>query len=317
MGCNICQNNIEYLSEKEIKPSTNQINQKDNKNVPSTSENKSETKANISSPNLKIKKDFLNNINKNNNDINKETNNNNIINLIAKDNDNDNNKDKDNRELKNQEDENKILQLNKNDINSGNQNIVEVSKILSSNKKDYDTRVIDLINEIRSNPSEYSKIIINNIQYISKEIKIEANDETGQNEEKEEIYFQKKVKVKLYKGEKAFIEAADNLKYMEPMKELIIKEEIKLNIPNNKDEMNDNNFIKEQLIEIRKNNNINVFFKDSVKNPEVAVLLMIVGDYNNSQNKKRNAILNPEYKYIAVSSKFIGDLFIAYYTFSK
>ena len=313
MGCNICQNNTEYLYEKEIKPSTNQINQKDNKNIPSTSENKSETKANISSPNLKIKKDFLNNINKNNNDIIKESNNNNIINLIDKDNDNN----KDNRELKKQEDENKILQPNKNDNNSGNQNIVDVSKILSSNKKDYDTRVIDLINEIRSNPSEYSRIIINNIQYISKEIKIEANDETGQNEEKEEIFFQKKVKVKLYKGEKAFIEAADNLKYMEPMKELIYKEEIKLNIPNNKDEMNDNNFIKEQLIEIRKNNNISAFFKDSVKNPEVGVLLMIVGDYNNSQNKKRNAILNPEYKYIAVSSKFIGDLFIAYYTFSK
>ena len=313
MGCNICQNNTEYLYEKEIKPSTNQINQKDNKNIPSTSENKSETKANISSPNLKIKKDFLNNINKNNNDIIKESNNNNIINLIDKDNDNN----KDNRELKKQEDENKILQPNNNDNHSGNQNIVDVSKILSSNKKDYDTRVIDLINEIRSNPSEYSRIIINNIQYISKEIKIEANDETGQNEEKEEIFFQKKVKVKLYKGEKAFIEAADNLKYMEPMKELIYKEEIKLNIPNNKDEMNDNNFIKEQLIEIRKNNNISAFFKDSVKNPEVGVLLMIVGDYNNSQNKKRNAILNPEYKYIAVSSKFIGDLFIAYYTFSK
>ena len=313
MGCNICQNNTEYLYEKEIKPSTNQINQKDNKNIPSTSENKSETKANISSPNLKIKKDFLNNINKNNNDIIKESNNNNIINLIDKDNDNN----KDNRELKKQEDENKILQPNKNDNNSGNQNIVDVSKILSSNKKDYDTRVIDLINEIRANPSGYSDIIINNIQYISKEIKIEANDETGKNEEKEEIYFQKKVKVKLYKGEKAFIEAADNLKYMQPMKELIFKDEIKLNTPNNKDEFNNNNFIKEQLIEIRKNNNVNAFFKDNVKNPEVAVLLMIIGDYNNSQNKKRNAILNPEYKYIAVNSKFIGDLFIAYYTFSK
>ena len=245
MGCNICQNNTELLYEKELKPSTDQKIQKDNKILPSTSENKSETKGNISSPNLRVKKDILNTINKNNNNINRESNNNNINNFISKD------KDNDKKEFKKQEDENKILPSNKNDINSGNQN-VDISKILSSNKKDYDTRVIDLINEIRANPSGYSDIIINNIQYISKEIKIEANDETGKNEEKEEIYFQKKVKVKLYKGEKAFIEAADNLKYMQPMKELIFKDEIKLNTPNNKDEFNNNNFIKEQLIEIRK-----------------------------------------------------------------
>ena len=101
------------------------------------------------------------------------------------------------------------------------------------------------------------------------------------------------------------------------MKELILKDEIKLNLPDNEEEINDNFFIKKQLIQIRKNNNINAFFKDSIKNPEVGVMLMIVGDYKNAENKKRNAILNPEYKYIAVNSKFIGNSFIAYYTFSK
>ena len=101
------------------------------------------------------------------------------------------------------------------------------------------------------------------------------------------------------------------------MNELMIKDEIKLMLPENETELNDNTFVKKQLIEIRKNNNINAFFKDSIKNPEVAILLMIVGDYKDGQNKKRNAILNPEYKYIAINSKFIGNLFIAYYTFSK
>ena len=46
-------------------------------------------------------------------------------------------------------------------------------------------------------------------------------------------------------------------------------------------------------------------------------MLMIIGDYKNSQNKKRSAILNPDYKYIAVNSKFIGDKFVSYFTFSK
>ena len=44
---------------------------------------------------------------------------------------------------------------------------------------------------------------------------------------------------------------------------------------------------------------------------------MIVGDNKNGQNKKRNALLNPENKYIGVNSKFIGNTFVAYFTFSK
>ena len=303
MGCNICRNNIENLNEEEFVPPPINNNQKDNAVLPSTSENKPELKKNISSPNLKIHKDNFNKEN-NNNIINKEEING--TNFIKKINENiSNNKINNNN--------NSIIKENKE-----NKNIINESKNISSNKNDYNSRVIELINEIRTNPSEYCNIIYNNLQYISKELKIVANDETGQNEEKEEIFFQKKVKVKLYNGERAFIEAADYLKYMNPMNELIVKDEIKLNMPNNEEEMNDNSFIKKQLIDKRKNNyNINAFFKDSVKNPEVGVLLMIVGDYNNSQNKKRKAILNPEYKYIAVNSKFMGDLFIAYYTFSK
>ena len=101
------------------------------------------------------------------------------------------------------------------------------------------------------------------------------------------------------------------------MDELILKEEIKLDCPGNEEEMNDNSFIKNQLNLLRKKNNITAFFKDYVKNPEIGLLLMIVGDNENGQNKKRNALLNPENKYIGVNSKFIGDTFVAYFTFSK
>ena len=69
------------------------------------------------------------------------------------------------------------------------------------------------------------------------------------------------------------------------------------------------------ILLLKNNYNINAFFKDSVKNPEVGVLLMIIGDYNNSQNKKRKAILNPKYKYITVNSKFIGFIYCILYFF--
>ena len=73
----------------------------------------------------------------------------------------------------------------------------------------------------------------------------------------------------------------------------------------------------EQTDEIKKRFNISAFFKDNLRNPEIGLMLMIIGDNKNSQNKKRNALLNPDYKYIAVNSKFIGDKFVSYFTFSK
>lgn len=311
MGCNICKYNNELIIEEEFKyPNNGNNSQKDNAMIPSTTDNKLDSKANISSPNIIMKRDELLNNFKNNSFLNNkngiEENNNNIIDIeknnniyksisksISKSNINNN------KEIENKAEESNI------------------SNILSSNKCDYNTRVIDLINQIRLFPEKYASVILKNMQYISKEIRIEANDETGQNEEKQEIFFQKKVKVKLYKGEKAFTNAANYIKNIEPMGVLMSKDDIKLILPETEQEMNDNSFVKNQLIEIRKKYNISAFFKDNVKNPEIGILLMIVGDSKKAENKKRNAILNPDYKYISVNSKFIGDSFIAYYTFSK
>ena len=40
----------------------------------------------------------------------------------------------------------------------------------------------------------------------------------------------------------------------------------------------------------------------------------IVDDSTKSPGKKRQAVLNPNYKYIGISSKFIGKTFVAYFT---
>ena len=67
--------------------------------------------------------------------------------------------------------------------------------ISSLYKNDYNTRMIDLINKLRKNPKEYAKIILSNIQYLEKRVKIIADDITGQNEEKEEIFFKRKLRL--------------------------------------------------------------------------------------------------------------------------
>ena len=227
-------------------------------------------------------------------------------------------------EIKNQEKIN-LFKINDklNNVNTKNtkeKNDISISSVISSlYKNDYNTRMVDLINKLRTNPKEYAKIILSNIQYIQKRVKITADDISGQNEEKEEIFFQKKIKVELYRGEIAFFETAEFLNKLMPLKELKVKEEIKMNLlPETEDQiLNDKILIKNQLDEIKKRFNISAFFKDNLRNPEIGLMLMIIGDNKNSQNKKRNALLNPDYKYIAVNSKFIGDKFVSYFTFSK
>ena len=76
-------------------------------------------------------------------------------------------------------------------------------------------------------------------------------------------------------------------------------------------------FINNKANEIMKKTKINFFFQEYIKNPEVAVLMMIVDDNKNMNGTKRNNILNPELKFIGIYSTFIVKNFIDYFSFSK
>lgn len=193
---------------------------------------------------------------------------------------------------------------NENQINYQNEKI-------DKNKKyaDYPQKMLELINKIRANPSSYADIIIESINNII----VNSNfDET-----KPKIIYKNKVKVALFKGEFAFHEAAEILKNMNSLPPLEFKEEICVPMPETEEELKDNNYLKNQINIIRENNNVDVFFKDLIKLPEVSALLMIVDDSEKNPGKKRNALLNEEFKYIGINSKFIDGKFLAYFTFSK
>ena len=130
-------------------------------------------------------------------------------------------------------------------------------------------------------------------------------------------FIKKKVKVALSKGEQAFHEAAEILKNMKPLQPLEFKEEICVPLPETEEQLKDNNYIKNQINIIRENNNVDVFFKDLIKIPEVSALLMMVDYSEKNPGKKRNALLNKDFKYIGISNKFIDGKFLAYFTFSK
>ena len=167
----------------------------------------------------------------------------------------------------------------------------------------FSTRAFELINEIRKDPSHYVSKILDNIKYI-----IVENDKK---------LFKRKVKVLLNKGKDAFINAANELSQLDPMEELIMKPEIIIPLPESEEELNNNLLLKNKVNIIRKEHNINVYFKNNIKNPEIAVLLLIVDDSVNSPGKKRKAILNPKFKKIGINSRFIGNYFISHFSFSK
>lgn len=190
-------------------------------------------------------------------------------------------------------------------------------EILNKEDNQYNYRVFELINQIRTNPPQYAETVIDNIKNITKETHKTTNKKTGIEEEEEYLVFKKKVKVLLFKGEECFRDTAKLLENTQPMGELKYSPDIVIPLPESESEMKNPSFIKSKVNDIRANYSINAYFKDYIKNPEVAVLLMIVDDTENFNGRKREALLNPNLKYIGIDSKFIGKLFIAHFSFSK
>ncbi len=207
--------------------------------------------------------------------------------------------------------------LGRNDFGKAKSMIPKERESEYLSKNDYNKRVFDLINSIRMNPAEYSKVILENIKNIIYETHLVQNEETGEEEDTKVCIFKKKVKVALNKGESSFQEAAKILEKTPPMDGFKFREKIVIPLPNNEEELLDHKFINNKANEIMKKYKINFFFQEYIKNPEVAVLMMIVNDTNNMVGTKRNYILNKDLKYIGIDSKFIGKNFIAFFSFSK
>ena len=301
MGCSCIKHNLIDEETKEFNPSED--DNKDNKEKEKINNN-----ININNYNIKIINNKSNNIIENDNINNNKNNENNeseifkssiIINNQSIPNINNNN----NNKLKR-----KNLSTNEEQDNIMSTNIInKESDFLTNNV--YNKRIFELINKVRVNPAEYSKYVLDNIKNIITENKEELNKNTAMKEIKQITVFKKKVKVRLYKGEEGFFETSKYLQKLSPMEPLKFNENIVLPI---------NDIGKKDLIKDKINNyNINAFFKGNIKNPEIAVLLMIVDDNESLEKKKRNTLLNKEYKYIGIDSKFSGKNFIAHFSFSK
>ena len=288
MGCSCIKHNLIDEETNEFNPSED--NDKEQENIDSD--------VKINNYYIKITNDKSNHNNVNNNEseiLNSGV----IINNQSTQNINNNNNNEDiqlkAKNIKSKEDQDNIIT---------NNIINKESDYLS--KSIYNKRIFELINKVRINPAEYSKYVLDNIKNINIENKEVLNKNTEMKEINQITVFKKKVKVRLFKGEDGFLETVQYLQKLSPMKPLKFKEEIVIPIDN-----------KDSMINIINKYNINAFFRGNIKNPEIAVLLMIVDDNESSEKRKRNTLLNKEYKYIGIDSKFFDKNFFAHFSFSK
>lgn len=167
----------------------------------------------------------------------------------------------------------------------------------------YPNSVFTLINKIRCNPCLYAKEIDNSIE----NIKIEDG----------RPIYSGKLKVGVHKGSELFRQVAEELRSMSPMSPLTFKEELVINPPSEEDQIKDPQYFHKAIVEKRQSIAIEDYFKEAVRDPIISVLMIIADDTERNSGKKREAVLNPRYKYIGISSTLIGKLFCAYYTFSQ
>lgn len=156
------------------------------------------------------------------------------------------------------------------------------------------------INKIRTDPKSFISEIKNAIKNIS-------HDKNGK------FIYKEKLKVSLFKGKKSFEEAISCLETIKPMKPLVFKDELCVDISNNEKEFTSGDYLREKIKEkINSGISISAFWRDIIKDPKINFLLMIIDDNAIKRGDKRKDILDPEMKYIGINSASLGNKFVCY-----
>ena len=202
-----------------------------------------------------------------------------------------------------------VIKTNDNkEIDLTNSNIESIDEKNIKNNNSYTIKILDLINLIRSSPLSYKdKLEEEENKNIFHEIELKDNKKII-----EYFYKTKNKNIKLKNGKDTIKNAIDFLETKESMKELELKDEIKIPIP--KDYKKPKKEIEENINKLKENNiQIDDYFFDKFDEPETTIILTII---NNIKN--RDKIFNKDYKYIGINfNKNDKGLFIVIFSFSK
>ena len=169
---------------------------------------------------------------------------------------------------------------------------------------DFSKYIYEHINKIRKDPQSF----IPNIE--------EAKSYISRNKHNKLIY-KKNVKVALSQGLIAFEEAISILKFCKPMNKLLFDQDLVVKLPQNEEEIENKDYFKGEIKKMIENGiPIRAYWRDIIKEPETSFLMMIVDDTGLKAGLKRKDILDPNMKYIGISSVNIGKHFVCFITFS-
>ena len=170
---------------------------------------------------------------------------------------------------------------------------------------DFSKYIYEHINQIRKDPQSF----IPNIE--------EAKSYISRNKNNKLIY-KKNIKVSLSQGLLAFEEAISILKFCKPMNKLIFDPNLVVKLPESEEEIVNKDYFKNEIIKmIPSGIPINAYWRDIIREPETSFLMMIVDDTGLKAGLKRKDILDPNMKYIGISSINIGKHFVCFMTFSN
>jgi predicted ribosome quality control (RQC) complex YloA/Tae2 family protein len=162
---------------------------------------------------------------------------------------------------------------------------------------------LELINKIRSDPQSF----VNDIETAMTNIQ-EYNNR---------LIYNGGIKVKLNKGENMFKDAIDYLRKTKSMPPLTLNKEIEIEMPTDEEYKKEKDFFKQKILTKKKENKIERYYREAIKDPYTGVLMMIVDDTSRNQGEKRITILDPLLNKISINCKMYGKKFLAYLTFSK
>lgn len=157
----------------------------------------------------------------------------------------------------------------------------------------YVKKAFYLINQIRTNPSEFISVIEQAEKYIKEQNGRKIFEDNG-------------LKILLHEGKSMFKDCIEYLKTLNPMEELNFCDDIVIQCPTEEVKIKDKNIFKENVLTKKKQCGIVAYFRDAICIPEISVLLMIVDDSIKNPKKKRETLLNPNYKLIGISASDIN-----------
>ena len=179
-----------------------------------------------------------------------------------------------------------------------------INSITSMPTDNYSKYILEQINRIRLDPQSFIGVIEDAKANIAK-------DRFGR------LIYNGKKKIALTKGESCFNEVIEFLKNADSMEPLKYISYLTVMPPQNEGELKDKDDLGRKVTDmINGGINIKSYWRDVIKDPEISFLLMIVDDNGVKSGMRRRDILNPNMKFIGISSVEINNNFVCYITLS-